>query len=512
MTRTRSPGYHPLLVSTGVRASATRSPGKVALSTVEREVTYAALVSRLNRIVAAATGVLGQSAGARIGVMLPNGIEILELVLGLSDAGLVPVLINPHATAPEIDHICDDAALRLLFVHHGLEAQARTAALRGIERIVVVGPEYETLLDGAPDAEPAVVAEEEDIFAILYTSGTSGQPKGVMLSHRSRTSYMLLAMAANQGRSRPDLRALAVAPLWNGAGFVNGLAAIWFGGSCHIMERFAPEPLLRTIAERGITTLFLVPTHFHGIFDLPSEVLRRHDVGSLHTIVAGGAALPQATKERIVAHFGEGKLFEGYGSTEAGGITGLRPEDQLRTHRSVGRMLTGVEMRIVDDAGQALPPGTVGEVICRSPMLFHGYLNLDQETREVLRDGWYYSGDLGLLDTEGYLYIVDRKKNMIVSGAQNVYPREIEEVLHRHPSVADAAVVGQPDPYWGEVVTAYVVQAAGCTVDATALKEHCAKYLARYKLPKAFQFVDSLPRNANGKVLHRLLRMEAPSN
>jgi long-chain acyl-CoA synthetase len=494
---TRPLGYRPLLISSGVRSAALRTPDKIALTTSNQSITYAGLVERLNRIGHYALG-LGLARGDHVALMLPNGIEFLALVCGLSDVGIVPVIVNPQASAREVAYICNDSQARVLFVHPGLAASW--------DRVVVLNAAYEAAIAGADPSDLDVTVDETDIFSILYTSGTTGEPKGVMLAHRSRTFHMLLSIATNQGRAQTHMRGLAVAPFANGAGFINGLAPIWFGGSCHIIEKFDAETTLKEIAARRITSVFLVPTHFHAIFNLPAEVLARYDVSSLEVIISGAAALPQATKERIVAHFGEGRLFEGYGSTEAGGITTLRPEDQLTKRQSVGRVLTGVEAMVVDDAGARLPAGEIGELICRSPLMFQGYWNREAATREVLRDGWYYSGDLGYFDGDGYLFIVDRKKNMIISGGQNIYPREIEEILYRHPSIAEAAVVGEADSYWGEAVIAYVVAAPGQTIDPDTVKAHCGEQLARYKVPKAFRVVDALPKNATGKIMHRELR------
>ena len=503
---TAPPGYRPLLISTGVRASALRTPAKIALSTPDKTVTFAALVERLNRIGHYASTELGLTRPCNVALMLPNSIEFLALVLGLSDVGITPAIVNPQASAREVGYICNDSRAHVLFVHPSLEPVPRAAALTTVARIVVLDDTYDAALASADATEPTVPVEETDIFSILYTSGTTGEPKGVMLAHRSRTLHMLLSIATSQGRAQTHMRGLAVAPFANGAGFINALAPIWFGGICHIMEKFDAEATLRAIAEHRITHVFLVPTHFHAIFNLPAEILARYDVSGLEVVLSGAAALPHATKQRIVAYFGAGRLFEGYGSTEAGGITSLRPDDQLLKRHSVGRPLTGVEAKIVDDAGNALPAGEIGELICRSPLMFQGYWNRDAATREVLRDGWYHSGDLGYFDTDGYLHIVDRKKNMVISGGQNIYPREIEEVLYQHPAVAEAAVVGEPDAYWGEVVVAYLVLAPGQTIDPPAMKAFCAEHLARYKIPKSFHVVTELPKNATGKIMHRELR------
>jgi long-chain acyl-CoA synthetase len=507
---TTAPGYRPLLISTGVRGSALRTPDKIALTVRDQAIAYAALVERFNRIAHLAMAELGLVRRDHVALMLPNGIDFLALVCGLSDVGIISAIVNPQAPPREIAYICNDSQARILFVHPSLEPQARAAACVTLERIVVLDATFEALLAVSDPSDPDITVDETDIFSILYTSGTTGEAKGVMLAHRSRTFHMLLSIATNQGRAQTHMRGLAVAPFANGAGFINGLAPIWFGGSCHIVGTFDAEATLRDIAERRITSVFLVPTQFHAIFNLPPDVLARYDVSSLEVIVAGAAALPQATKERIVAHFGEGRLFEGYGSTEAGGITSLRPEDQLLKRQCVGRPLTGVEAKIVSEAGAAMQTGEIGELICRSPLMFQGYWNRDAETREVLRDGWYHSGDLGYFDPDGYLYIVDRKKNMIISGGQNIFPREIEEVLYQHPGVAEAAIVGEPDPYWGEAVIAYLVASPGHTLDPAALKAHCAEHLARYKIPKAFRVISEMPKNATGKIMHRALRQAPP--
>ncbi len=503
------PGYRPLLVSTGVRGSALRTPDKVALTTRDTSITYTALVERLNRIGHFAKMGLGLPQQCHVALMVPNSIDALALVLGLSDVGITPAVINLQATPREIGYICNDSQARILFVHPSMEAQARAASLATVERIIVLDEAFEAALAAADPADPDMTVDETDLFSILYTSGTTGDPKGVMLAHRSRTYYMLLSMATNQGRYQSHMRSLGVAPFANGAGFINGLAPIWFGGSCHIVEKFEAEATLRDIQEHRITTIFLVPTHFHAIFNLPAETLAKYDVSSLEVIVAGAAALPQATKERIVAYFGEGRLYEGYGSTEAAGVTTQLPYDQLRKQQCVGRLVTGVEAVIVDNGGKRLPPGEIGELICRSPMLFQGYWNRPEATSEVLRDGWYYSGDLGYFDADGYLYIVDRKKNMIISGGQNIFPREIEEILYQHPAVAEAAIVGEADPYWGEAVVAYLVAVPGHTIDPAAMKLHCAEHLARYKIPKSFHVLPELPKNGTGKIMHRDLRQRA---
>ena len=392
----------------------------------------------------------------------------------------------------------------MIFAHPDLAETAR--AVPGIERVITLGEDYEGWLAAAADTPPDARVAETDAFAMHYTAGTTGKPKGVLVSHRSR-ALTFFGMAVEYGCYGPDDRALGIAPMFHGAGLAFALAPVFFGGFCRILPRFDPEESLRLLAEGGFGTTFLVPTHFNAIFNLPQATLDRHRrPAGLRTIVSNAAPLAQAAKERIVDYFGEGILHETYGSTEGGIVTNLRPADQLRKQQCVGLPFAHTEVRLLDDDGLPVAQGDVGELYSRSPYLFNGYWNRPDATAEALRDGWLSVGDLARRDEEGYIYLVDRKKDVIISGGVNVYPREVEECLHAHPDIAEAAVVGVPDDYWGEAVKAFVVARAGAALDADAVLSHCTPRLAGYKLPKTVSFIDALPRNAAGKVLKRDLR------
>jgi long-chain acyl-CoA synthetase len=349
--------------------------------------------------------------------------------------------------------------------------------------------------------------EETDPFTLVYSSGTTGKPKGILISHRSRV-LTFHAMAMEYGCYGPDDRFLALAPLAHGAGFAFAMSALYFGAYVEILPKFDAAQVLEKLSMEPFTGVFLVPTHFQNIFALPDAVLVRHRgrARALRAIISNAAALPQATKEMIVAYFGEGLLHESYGSTEAGIVTNIRPADQLRTRQSVGRPFATTFVRLLDDAGREVPEGQVGELYSRSPFLFDGYWNDPEQTRACMRDGWVSAGDLARRDAEGFYYIVDRKKDMIVSGGINVFPREIEEVLHRHPDVREAAVVGVPDEQWGERLRAFIVRRSGATLTPEAVVEHCRAHLSGYKVPRDVRFIDELPRNAGGKILKRDLR------
>jgi long-chain acyl-CoA synthetase len=502
---TRPASYLPIEIADGVRASARRTPQKTALQEGTRTLTYADLVERIDRVSAVVASGFELEPRQHTGLFAPNCLEFIEVALGLASAGVPPAMINTRSTPEELAHIANDSEARVLFVHSSLEEVARAAELDTVERIVIIGRDYDDWLARARPRRPEVPIEEWDTFCIPYTAGTTGKPKGVLLPHRSR-ALTFFAMAAEYGCFTAQDHALATAPLFHGAGFAFAVAPIFFGGSSTILPRFDPELLLREIAARRITNTFMVPTHFAALFGLGSEILNRYDTGTLRTLISNAAPLSQAMKERIVAHFGDGVLFEIYGSTEAGIVSSLHPADQLRKEQCVGVPFPCTTVRLLDEDGLEVRQGEVGELYSRSPYLFNGYWKQPEETAACFRDTFFSAGDLARQDDEGYIYLVDRKRDMIVSGGVNIYPREIEEALLRHPAVSEAAVFGVPDDYWGEAVRAAVVLRPGEAASEEALLEFCTQSLSRYKRPKAIDFPTTLPKNAAGKILRRDLR------
>ena len=414
-------------------------------------------------------------------------------------------MVNPRLTAPEVEYICDDSGARVLFVHASLEPVARQAKLKSVERIIVVGVDYDDWLAQWPPERPPVRPREWDVLMLPYTAGTTGNPKGVMLSHRSRT-LTFFGMAAEYGCYSPEDRSLAIAPLYHGAGFAFAMAPVFFGGFCEILPSFDPEKVLVALSALEITNTFMVPTHFNALFALGEGVLGQYPTPCLRTIISNAAPLPDPTKRRIVDHFGEGVLHETYGSTEGGIVTNLRPADQLQKTNCVGQPFPCTQVRLLDEEGNDVEPGQIGELYSRSPYLFNGYWQMPEATEDALRGDWFSAGDMAQQDDEGYIYLIDRKKDMVITGGVNVYPREIEAVLYQHPAIAETAVVGVPDEYWGEAVTAFVVVKPDQEVSEDQVTAFCAQSLAKFKVPKSVRFIDALPRNAAGKVLHRELR------
>lgn len=506
MARHRRPEtYLPMTIAGGIIAAAGRFPDKPALGLGDQQLTYRQLVERIYRVANGAREDL-ELAGAHAAILAPNCLEYIELICGLAEVGATAVTLNPRLTLPEIEFICNDSDAKVLFTHPSLEETARAVTADSLERVILLDDRYQQWLGRASTDRPSGTPEEWQPFAMHYTAGTTGKPKGVLVPHRSR-ALTFFGMAVEYGCYGPEDRALGIAPMFHGAGLAFSLAPVFFGGYCEIISRFDPEYCLRRLVEGGHTNTFMVPTHFNAIFQLEPKVLQRHrDFSSLRTIVSNAAPLAQTTKERIVEYFGDGVLHETYGSTEAGIVSNLRPPDQLHKKQCVGLPFPYTRVRLLDEDGRDLANGEVGELYSHSPYLFNGYWKRPRDTRKALRNGWLSVGDLARRDDEGYLYLVDRKKDVVISGGVNVYPREVEECLHTYPAVADVAVVGRPDDYWGEAVVAFVVLQPGHHASAEELIAHCEMSLARYKLPKSVHFIDALPRNAAGKILKRELR------
>jgi long-chain acyl-CoA synthetase len=347
--------------------------------------------------------------------------------------------------------------------------------------------------------------DETEPFTICYTAGTTGKPKGVMISHRSR-SLTFYATALEWGLG-PGRRTLAVAPMYHGAGFAFAYAAVFTGGSVSMLRAFDPEALLRMVASFRAHTVFLVPTHLQLLRSLGEATIRSYDVSTLETIYVNAAPMPQELKVWTIATFPHVGLHELYGSTEASIVTDLRPADQLRKQRCVGPPWFMTEIRLVDAAGAPVGVGKPGELYSRSPFVFRGYLDdPDATAAATTADGFVSAGDIAVVDDEHYVYIVDRVRDMIITGGVNVYPREVEEVLREHPAVADVAVIGRPDDTWGERVVAVVVARPATATAATELIDFCRGRLAGFKIPKEIVYVEGLPRSAAGKVLKRELR------
>ena len=497
-----------MTMAEGLRAAMLRHPEKIAVIHGAEKRNYGDLVARMDRVTDAAIGVLALKPGDTAAIASRNCTPYIEICCGVPAAGVPVATINPRLTPAEIVSVCDDAQAKVLFVDSTLAPILRAQEFATVARIIEIGAAYEALLaSSTPQPRPTV--NEWDCWTIPYTSGTTGKPKGVMISHRSRI-LTFYGKAVEYGCYGPDDRFLSITPMNHGAGIAYSLACLFFGGMVELLDGYNAEQVLRKLkfgsSEGPFTGIFMVPTHFHSLFALPKAVLDECKGVPIKTIICNAAPLAQATKEQIVAYFGPGILHETYGSTEGGIITNLRPQDQLRKQRCVGLPFPNTQVKLLDDNGDEVAPGEVGELFSNSPYLYNGYWNKPAETAATFRGAWLSVGDLAKRDEEGFIYIVDRKKDMVISGGVNIYPREVEEVLFQHPAIADVAVIGVPDDKWGERLKAVVVLKPGAALSADDIAAFCEGKLAAYKIPKDLAAIDALPRNANGKVLKTALR------
>lgn len=504
-----APFFVPATMGQGLRAAALRVPTKVCISDEKgRERTYCDYIANVNRVARYVHEELKLSRGDHAAIMSSNSIEYLEIAIGLSEAIVPPAMINPRSTTKEAEHICNDSGAKVLFVGKAALETIKKASLDTVQHIICIEDELSGIYERTSPEPLGLDVQETDIYSIPYTSGTTGKPKGVLLTHRSRVLMMLFAQAGSYKVYNPDGRGLATTPFFNGGGFSNAIAPLFFGGYTHIMPKFDAARALEVIKEKRITNMFMVPTQFQVVLALDKDTLDSADLSSLEVVLSSAAPLPQATKEKLSAFFGEDVLFDAYGSTEFGSATTLRPYDQLRKQACVGLPQPGCEVRLLDKDGNDVPRGEAGQVYVRSPWFFAGYWNKPEATEECFHDGWCTVGDLGRQDEEGYLYIVDRVKNVIITGGQNVFPREVEDVLYRHDAIQEVAVVGRPDEYWGEAVVAFVVFKPGMSAASEELIAYCKEEISGYKVPKDIYVRQELPKNGTGKIMHRTLRDE----
>jgi long-chain acyl-CoA synthetase len=470
--------------------------------------TFADLDQKASAI-ARSLGERGFKPGQRVGIHLANIPQFVYAYFGILKAGGQIVPINVMLKPNELEFLGNDSALTFIITQPSLAGNVLSARrnIPTLKEIFSLSPlpegtsPFDDLLNHPGESLPAK-GRAEEVAVIFYTSGTTGRPKGAMLTH-SNLYTNARATAQTYAYQAEDVIVFGM-PLFHSSGQTNVMNAAFSQGAAMVMiPRFTPEAVFAAVQAYPVSVFIGVPTMYHQILNHPE--VDRFSTERLRIFIVGAASMPEALFRSVSEKFGV-PITEGYGLSEAGPVVAHNPLRGRKKIGSVGLPVPGVLVRVIDAHNQPLPPGEVGELLVQGPNVMAGYLNQPRATEEALRGGWLHTGDLARIDEEGYIFIVDRKKDMILTGGFNVYPREIEEVLLGHPAIMEAAVIGIPDEEKGELAAAFIISKIGQTITEKGIIDFCRNKMAVYKAPRRVYFVEELPRNPSGKVLKRLLR------
>jgi len=500
--------------------NANKFPDKTAVVSESLSFSFRELNDRVNRL---ANSLLdsGLRKGDRIGVLVHNGHQFLELYFASAKTGAVFCPYNNHFKQSELKDVLDYSSPRYLFVDGDFlgTVSALKPELKSVEKYICLQKtslpfmdNYEGLIARGRGQEPNTKVLEDDVLSIIFTGGTTGKPKGAMRTHRHLMSNAVAGVI--ELKVDYDERVLITFPMYHVACEDNIVRHSFMPNTFYIRREgaFNPEDVLDYISKERITRCQFVPTMIHSLIQAPN--IDRYDLSSLRLILYAASVMPVELLKKALAIFSCG-FAQLYGQTESGPLTTvLKPEDHvldgsektLARLASCGKPVINYEIRVVDEEDHDVPIGQVGEIIGKSEAMMVGYWQMPEQTAKKLRNGWLHTGDLGRLDEDGYLYMVERKDDLIISGGVNVYPREIEEVLYRHSAVSEASVIGLPDEHWGEVVKAVIVQKQGVQVSEAEIIEFCSKNLAGFKKPKSVDFWPELPKSPQGKILKKEIR------
>ena len=504
--------------------SAVIVPDRTALVFEGRRTTYEELQSRVNRL-AVALGEIGVGPGDRIGIIQVNTDAVVETYFAAAKLDAVFVPLNFRALADEMSFMVRDSGSKVLLAgpRYVDLVEEISDDIDCVEHRISLGHagdgwlSYSELIDGATDDEIWPTADDEDMAALLFTSGTTSFPKGVMLSHNSFTSYVLSHVTP----ADPEVeeRNILTVPMYHIAGMQAMISAIYGGRTLIVQRQFDAKQWMQLVQEERADRAMMVPTMLKMLMD--HEEFHQHDMSSLRVITYGAAPMPVEVIKRAIVEFPNAQFINAFGQTEtAATITMLPPGDhvldggpdeverKLKRLTSIGKPLEDVEVRIVDEDGEDVVEREVGEIVARGQRLMTGYWHQDSATADTIRGGWLYTGDLGYRDEDGYIFLAGRARDFIKRGGEMISPEEVEQVLHSHPDIEEAAIIGVPDVDWGERVRAVVVAKSGHDVVESDVIEHCRRRLASFKKPESVVVVEELPRNPMGKVLKRLLKEE----
>ncbi|WP_060513409.1 AMP-binding protein [Pseudomonas sp. NBRC 111124] len=502
-------------LGTIITRSARYWPDHLAVADSQARLTYAQLERRSNRL-ASGLGAMGVAVGEHVAILAANRVELVEAEVALYKAAMVKVPINARLSLDEVVRVLEDSC-SVAVITDASFAQAlatRRAQLPQLRQIIVLDGEggdlgYAALLDRGSETPPGLDPADDALAVLHYTSGSSGVLKAAMLSFGNRKALVRKSIASPTRRSGPGDVMAHVGPITHASGMqIMPLLAV---GACNLLlDRYDDRLLLETIQRERVTRLFLVPAMINRLVNYPG--VERFDLSSLKLVMYGAAPMAPALVKKAIELFGP-ILAQGYGAGETCSlVTVLTEQDHLvedgdyQRLASCGRCYFETDLRVVNEAFEDVAPGEVGEIVVKGPDIMQGYWRAPELTAEVMREGYYLTGDLATVDAQGYVFIVDRKKEMIISGGFNVYPSEVEQVIYGFPEVFEVAVVGVPDTQWGEAVRAVVVLKPGAQLEAAELIERCGRALAGFKKPRSVDFVSELPKNPNGKVVRRLVR------
>ncbi|MGG0249995.1 long-chain-fatty-acid--CoA ligase [Peribacillus frigoritolerans] len=490
-----------------LKRSASNFPESIAYIYGDQSVTYQELNQKVDQL-AAGLYVKGIRKGDAVALILGNSPEFLIAYYGILRLGAFVVPINPLYTQGEINYFLDNCQAKAVITHVSVEPKLSEIKkhLKTLKLIVYTGAEeqestWERLMETSNDVCGSTYIDDEDLAVILYTSGTTGKPKGAMLTHRNLVSNAdsiskLLELDVKD-------RVVAVLPMFHVFCMTICLnAPIACGATVLIQPRFSPHDVVSTIQDKKATVFAGVPTMYSFINQLPEAIAK--DCQSIRICISGGASISVELLHKFEKKFNV-SILEGYGLSETAPLVAINPLKGTHKPGSIGLNIPAVHSKVVDEFGKELPRGEVGELVVQGPNVMRGYLGMPEATSAAFNDGWFYTGDLATMDEEGYIYIVDRKKDIIIVGGYNVYPREVEEVLYQHPAVVEAAVIGVPDGEYGESVKAFVV-VKDEQITMNDIIQFCQDKLVKYKLPKRVEFLKELPKNSTGKILRRELR------
>ena len=500
-----------------VRRHARRFPDKPALIYGDRKQTWRQLDRKTNKI---ANMLLssGLKKGDRVAILDENSDKYIELYYALAKSGIIATPINYRLSSGEIANLLSSSRPNILFVGKPYfeTINSLKPQLKSIKRYIAIEEpldwleDYQEAISSYPETDPNIDVDENDVFAIMYTSGTTGLPKGALCTHRNYVCNGLIVNIADHG-TRDDVN-LIISPLYHAGALFYSVTYMYLGCTQVVMRRFNTTEVLRYIQDERASACLLIPTMLNFILNDPN--FSKYDVSGLRHLYYGGGPMPLPLLKKALELLPNVEFTQGYGLTETLETNLLLPSDhvlegtesQMKKLNSAGPETPLGETRVVDDDGNDLPYGEVGEIWVKGPAVIPEFWENPEATANEIQEGWFKTGDLGYMDEERYLYVVDRKKDMIISGGENIYAKEVDDTLYTHSAVLEAATIGVPDKDWGESVKAVVVLKKGMTVTEQEIIDFCKKNLAGYKKPRSVDFVDELPKTASGKILKRELR------